>query len=393
MDIQVSQYLANRLYDSKILVVDDMTMNRELIISYLEQAGFRNLESAEDGQDAVDKVKTFDPDLIVMDIIMPRMNGIEALQAIRKEKKYAKTPILLQTVVESPEQRSEAWKAGATDILTKPINRMELISRINVQLNNVYQFRELENYHAMAQEDISHALEVQRLLLPPQELLSSLEDRYDVDIRFLFKPSGFLSGDLWGVIDVNYDKLAVWIADFSGKGIRAALNTFRLHTLIQEYRYCADDPCEFIDALNTRLVKLMPAGQFSTFWIGVIDFKRECLDYAAASFTHPIIYQPGHTEYELGDSTGLPLGIKVNEKYPLRTIPFTKGSSIVLYSDLLWEEKALPGISLLEEDIPNMINQLNGQKMTDAIAQQLKMIGEVKLVDDLTLVEVTRRKS
>ncbi|MBM3468065.1 MAG: response regulator, partial [Alphaproteobacteria bacterium] len=266
-------------YDSRILVVDDAAMNRELILSYLESAGFKNLEVATDGKDALEKIEAFFPDVIILDLMMPKMDGFQVIQSLRKNSKIRHLPIIVQTALSEPEQRIGAWQSGASDVIIKPVHRLELLSRIKVQLENAFLLRELEDYHTLAQEDIDEALEVQKSLLPSSHLVKTLEERHNINIGSLFVPSRFLSGDVWGILDIGPQQLAIWICDFSGKGIRAALHTFRLHTLIQEFKHCADDPGEIIDALNNRLVNVMPSGQFSTFLVGIIDFELNLFTY------------------------------------------------------------------------------------------------------------------
>lgn len=377
-------------YDSRILVVDDAALNRELIVSYLESAGFKNLEVAEDGNDALNKINSFFPDIMILDLVMPEMDGIQVIKSLRNNSKTKHLPIIVQTALSEPEQRIEAWQCGANDVVTKPIHRLELLSRIKVQLENAILLRELEDYHTVAQEDISQAFEVQKSLLPSAESIADLEKRHAIKISSLFVPSRFLSGDIWGILDVGPTQLAIWICDFSGKGIRAALHTFRLHTLIQEFKHCADDPGEIIDALNNRLISVMPSGQFSTFLVGVIDFQENLFTYTSASATHPLIYFPAEKRFQVGDGTGVPLGVVEGQGYPLRTMAFPKGASLVLYSDLLWEAKALPGVFLDEANLSNFARELNGNGMVETVRQQVGLLGDPSFSDDLTLIEVTR---
>lgn len=377
-------------YDSRILVVDDAALNRELIVSYLESAGFKNLEVAEDGNDALKKIETFYPDIMILDLMMPKMDGVQVIKTLRNNPKIRHLPIIVQTALSEPEQRIEAWASGANDVITKPIHRLELLSRIKVQLENAILLQELEDYHTLAQEDIDQAFEVQKSLLPSTELIFELERRHHVKIDSLFVPSRFLSGDVWGLLDIGPKQLAIWICDFSGKGIRAALHTFRLHTLIQEFKHCADDPGEIIDALNNRLLSVMPPGQFSTFLVGVIDFEANLFTYTSASATHPLVYYPEEKKFVVGDGTGVPLGVVDRQSYPLRTMALPKGSSLVLYSDLLWESKAVPGVYLDTENLSNFAHELGGAGVIKTVRQQVALLGDPSFSDDLTLIEVTR---
>ncbi len=391
MSYLASHAPSTTLKDSRILVVDDAALNRELIVSYLQSAGFRYVETAADGDEALAKVSEFDPNLLILDLVMPRMNGTEVIRQLRGKNETKQLPILVQTTISDPEQRAEAWEFGATDIVTKPIHRLELLSRVKVQLENAYLIRELENYQSVAEQDICQALEVQKTLLPSKDVLVHLENRESLKIDSIFIPCRFLSGDVWGLIDAGPGLIIAWICDFAGKGIRAALHTFRLHTLINEFKHLAPDPEALICALNSKLVEVIPVGQFSTFMVGVIDLNQDVFRYATASSTHPIVYYRETASYEVGDGSGMPLGVVPNNSYPLRTLPFRKGASLILYSDLFWEDKGIPGISLLPEALPSFIQELKGRGMVEVIQEYLNMIGEMSFVDDLTLVEIYRK--
>lgn len=392
MTHQFSPQMTKPLQDSRILIIDDLVLNREVIVNYLEKEGFRYITTCSDGDAAVEKAIDFEPDLIIFDIATQQASEIETLKKLRANPLFMQVPILVQTIINSPEERIKAWESGASDILYKPVDRRELISRLKAQLTNVYQVRELEYYYEKSQDDVDQSLELQRLLLPTDETVRQFERKHDIKIHSLFVPSRCLSGDLCGLIDINDHKLGIWIADFSGKGIRAALNTFRLHTLIQEYQYCAEDPDEFIDALNTRLVELMPVGQFSTFLIGVIDFQSNTFEYAAAGATHPLVYYPEKGEFTFGDATGTPLGIVKNGKYPLRRLTLSPGGTLLLYSDVLWEKRGIPGISFVDNNIEPLLKEIKGKSITSVLKEHIQLLGNPFLPDDLTLLEIQRKK-
>ncbi len=380
--------------NSKILIVDDAALNRELIVNYLENAGYTKLITAQNGFEAIEKVKTFRPELLILDLIMPKMDGFGVIRHLRAHSEFSSIPIIVQTAISAPEQRLEAWQSGANDVITKPIHRLELLSRINVQLKNMRLITTLQNYQGLAQSEIKQGLSLQHSILPSKALILSLEKKYTIDIASLFIPSRFLSGDLWGLIEISPTQLGVWIIDFTGKGVQAALNTFRLHTIINEYRYCADEPAEMIQTLNNRLQSVLPAGQFATCLVGVIDFEKDMFFYASASSPHPFIYHPGAKNFDLGNGTGMPLGIEYDQLYALRSLKFPKGSSLILYSDLLWEKNGIPGISFNNKNLRSFIHELDGQPLFPVIKDQVDLLGpSVVFPDDLTLIEMKRPHS
>lgn len=381
--------MPSNLYDNRILIVDDATINRELISSYLKSAGYRNIQTAVDGQDALKKIEEEVPDLLILDLLMPNINGTEVIKILRSEKKTHNLPILVQTMISDPEQRREAWEYGATDVITKPVHKLELLSRVKVQLQNNYLITTLEGYQKLTSEEIARALELQKTLLPSSEQLEDLYQKYHLKVSSLSLPSRFLSGDMWGIYEVAPGKVLVWICDFSGKGISASLSIFRLHTLFLEYRHKALNLAELMSTINQRLKDMIPVGQFCTCLIGVLDIAAKELNYVSAGSTHPIVYYPTQQTFTLGDGTGMPLGISTQAHYDIRTMMVPNGASLILYSDLLWDDiGAIPGVSFQPEVLPDFIRNLQGQGCVEMIKSHIKALGETSFSDDLTLIEL-----
>lgn len=377
------------LCDNRILIVDDATINRELIASYLKSEGYRNVHTAIDGRDALEKIQENEPDLLILDLLMPNINGIEVIKDLRGNEKMEKLPILVQTISSDVKQRQEAWECGATDIIIKPIHKVELLSRVKVHLQNSYLIHVLEDYQKMAQEEITRALELQISLLPSAAQLTDLYKKYRLKIDSLFIPSRFLSGDMWGIYEVAPKKVMVWICDFSGKGISASLSIFRLHTLFLEHHNKGLSPAELMKIINISLKELIPVGQFCTCLIGLLDLEAKKFIYASAGSTHPIVYCAKENKVILGDGTGMPMGILKEANYEMRTLTIPKGASLVLYSDLLWDDiGSIPGVSFLAADLPDFIKDLEGESITNVIRNHLNLLGDNSFSDDLTLVEL-----
>lgn len=377
------------IYDNKILVVDDALLNRELISSFLKSAGYHHIALAIDGKDALNQLKEQEIDLVILDLIMPNIDGKGVIQEIRANPDLKQLPILVQTAISDPAERAEAWKYGATDVITKPINKLELLSRIKVHLENSFLIRELEYYQKTADEEVSKALELQKSLLPSPEQLKSLGEKYNILIDSIYIPSRFLSGDIWGLYEIGNHQILVWICDFSGKGISASLYTLRLHTLIAEHRHKLKDPATLIQFVNSKLSEMVKQGNFCTFLTGVIDLDRLKFDYFTASSTHPIIYNHESKTYRLGDGSGLPLGITKETTYEQKTLDLQPGDSLVLYSDLMWEEEgAIPGLSFLPEELPAVMANLNQHSLIETAKTKIRESAESAFSDDLTLIEI-----
>lgn len=114
---------------SKILIADDNQQNCELLDAYLAEEG-HEIAMAYDGQQALDQVAAFQPDLILLDIMMPKLSGYEVCQRLKRERPTSDIPILMVTALNELGDIEKAVEAGADDFLTKPVNRLELTTRV-----------------------------------------------------------------------------------------------------------------------------------------------------------------------------------------------------------------------------------------------------------------------
>lgn len=114
---------------SKILIADDNQQNCELLDAYLSEEGYQT-SMAFDGQQTLDKVAECEPDLILLDIMMPRLSGYEVCQRLKQDKKSKSIPVLMVTALNEKGDIEKAVEAGCDDFLSKPVNSLELKTRV-----------------------------------------------------------------------------------------------------------------------------------------------------------------------------------------------------------------------------------------------------------------------
>jgi sigma-B regulation protein RsbU (phosphoserine phosphatase) len=343
------------LRNTRVLIVDDQEPNRKLLAALVTSMGVGNIEHAKDGVDGLAKVESFKPDLVLLDIMMPNMDGFEMCRLLRKNPEWKDLPVLVNTALSEPRERVECFEAGATDMVVKPINAPEVLARVRIHLENRLMLGALRQYHERVAQELSMAAQMQRSLLPDTDKLLDLSSRLGVTITSRFETSSELGGDLWHVRELEGGRLGLILVDFSGHGVSAAINAFRLHTLFDQHPP-GNDPAAWMADLNRALKPLLPIGQFATVLYGILDPKAQRFDYAAGGAPSPILLMPGEAP-RLLDASGLFLGATLNAEYETISVPFPPSAQLLLYSDAITEAEGPDGQMLEEQGLMDLAAQ------------------------------------
>lgn len=323
------------LKNTRVLIVDDQEPNRKLLAALVTSMGVGAIEHARDGVEGLEKLAAFKPDLVLLDIMMPNMDGFEMCRRLRQNPEWRDLPVLVNTALSEPRERVECFESGATDMVVKPINAPEVLARVRIHLENRMLLNTLRHFHERVAQELSMASQMQGSLLPSADSLESLKEKYGLTVASRFETSSELGGDFWQTRELEDGRLGIVLADFSGHGVSAALNAFRLHTLLDQHPP-GPDPAAWMAELNRALKPLLPIGQFATVLYGIFDTKSERFDYAAGGAPSPILLMPGEPA-RLLDASGLFLGATRDADYDTLSAPFPKGAQILFYSDAITE--------------------------------------------------------
>jgi sigma-B regulation protein RsbU (phosphoserine phosphatase) len=385
--------MEKRLLSSNILIVDDSEFNCILIQEIFKKRGFHQITIAHDGQEALEKIRVQKPDIILLDLMMPNMDGFEFCSHVRKLPEISDLPILVQTAVEDAKTRNMVFDKGASDLVTKPIDSEEMIARTILHLERQFLLKDLLNNRLRVSQELDQAREMQNQLMPSYEVLSSIRQEMQIGIAHYFETSSEIGGDFWGVRKLDADHVAMYICDFSGHGITAALNTFRLHALLQEIILAnGKRPDQVLRTLNHHIYPLINRDQFCTVFYGVVNTRTDTLDFASAGAPSPLIWNPINGVQRL-DSSGVPIGAWRDSQYDLRQVSFQRRDFLLLYSDAMTEtlnhqhtmidENDL--IALLDKMGPSIGGNLMEQKHLDTVLKYFRDHTCGPLTDDLTL--------
>jgi sigma-B regulation protein RsbU (phosphoserine phosphatase) len=327
-----------------ILIVDDQPSSRALIGSVLQAAGFERLAYAGDGQDALDWLAANRAGIVILDIRMPRLDGFEVCRAVRG-RMGLDIPILVQTGIQEADCRVEAFSAGASDIVSKPINAGELVSRVRLHLERRRLVDDLQRYQNRMEEELRAAQSMQLALLPGPSDIDAIVRPRGARLTPFYRASHMLGGDLWQVFPVDETRFGVFMVDLSGHGVSAAINAFRVQMITGGMAAERGDPGQWMARLNRTLVPILPVEHFATAVYAVIDPAAGRLSYAVAGAPPPLILHDDGGWTEL-PGRGLVLGCRAEEMYETYRLDLDPNDRLFAYSDALYENFEQPDRSL-----------------------------------------------
>jgi phosphoserine phosphatase RsbU/P len=247
-----------------VLVVDDDETSRKLLARALENAGF-SARQAGDGNEALDSVSERPPDVILLDLQMPGLNGAEACRILRAndDPAISELPVIMLTAQDDEAAEVRCLEAGANDFLAKPVGRAALTARIQTQLRLRTltlelraQNAELERWRASQLADLEAAKLTQSAIIP-----SRPPSIPGWKLESIFQPFIQVGGDVYGWRKLG-DRCILWIADATGHGAAAALVTTMVAHLFQQATHSADDPGNILQEVNTEYFSVFRGKSF-----------------------------------------------------------------------------------------------------------------------------------
>lgn len=202
----------------KILVTDDDQVNRMILNGMLTPAGHEIIE-ASNGNEAVALFEKEQPDLVLMDVIMPEMDGYEAVRQIKQSSSDKFVPVIFLTAISDEKGLSKCVDVGGDDFLTKPFNHVILMSKIRVMMRLIVQYRTIQEHHRETQKEQQAAARVFERMIDS----GSLDDPC---IQQLHSAMSLFNGDILLAHEQPDGALNILLGDAMGHGLPAALGAY-----------------------------------------------------------------------------------------------------------------------------------------------------------------------
>ena len=383
-----------------LLIIDDDEVVRASLAAYLEDSGFSVLQ-ASNGQQGLQVFERDKPDLVICDLRMPQMGGLELIRQVTDLA--PQTPVIVVSGAGVMNDAVEALRLGAADYLIKPLEDLAVLEhsvrraldRARLLLENQrYREkletanRELEASLNLLQEDQNAGRQVQMNMLPVSPWTI---DEFKFAHQII--PSLYLSGDFVDYFRVDERRIAFYLADVSGHGASSAFVTVllkfmttRLMFELKRSRMREFKPSEVLSHINRGLIN-SKLGKHVTMVGGVIDEEAGLLTYAVGGHLPlPVLHTPGHTRYLEG--RGLPVGLFDEATYQDLVVELPPQFSLSLMSDGILD--LLPGDTLKDKEaaLPEIVKAAGGS--LDGLRQRFGLATLGDMPDDIALLVLSR---
>ena len=380
-----------------ILIVDDTPDNLRLLSRMLSEQGY-GVRAVTSGSRALASVQAAPPDLILLDIKMPEMNGYQVCEALKADPETRDIPIIFISALDAIQDKVQAFAVGGVDYVTKPFQLEEVVARVETHLALRRLQRQLQEANKRLQDtnrkmerELALAGEVQASFLPGE-----LPDVPGWQLAAALKPARETSGDFYDVIPLSDGRLGMLIADVVDKGVGAALYMALSSTLIRTY--AVEHPAQpelVLSAANRRILMDTQANQFVTVFYGILDPATGTLVYSNAGHCPPcfISAQNGKAVQELV-RTGVPLGIFEDETWEQGVVQIAPGDVLMLYTDGITDaqnaQEAFFGGDRLVASARANVGR-SARDIQDAVITAVdEFVGDAPRFDDVALMVVVR---
>jgi len=380
----------------KILIVDDDTTNRLVLGAYLKKDGYTVI-AAENGQEAVDMFQSEAPELILMDVMMPVMDGYEATKKIKSLSVEKFIPIIFLTAMTDEKALSQCVEVGGDDFLTKPYNRVILkakidaLERVSQLYNTVFEQKRIlvsHKEHEVKEREV--ARKVYDSILTPGCLSAE-------NIQLHLSPLSLFNGDVVLAAVKPTGGLHILFGDFTGHGLAASLGALPLSDIFYSMTAKGYSINDVVREINHKLKLQLPMGMFLAACLVEIDINNNVLKYWNGAIPAAYLYK-GNSVVEL-KSQHLPLGILEDKSFndKVDIIEIHDYDQVVLSTDGILETKNGDGtmfgkerfVKCLDFDIEKN-KETNASNIFEHILEALDdFSGSHEQTDDITLGVIT----
>lgn len=397
---------------ARVLVADDNELNRDLLSRRVRRLG-HEVVLAEDGRQTLELLRAEPFDVVLLDIMMPNLNGYEVLEAVRVDDHLMHIPIIMISAVDDPESIARCIRLGAVDYLPKPFDPTILQARLGASLARKRLHDREQIYARSLQRELEIGREIQSHFLP-----ESLPTPPGYELAARLRSARMVSGDFYDAFTLSGGETVVVVGDVCDKGVGAALFMALFRSLLRALAEQSEgarwndrgrgrerrrDASSRDDAIRGNLLRTVTlandyiagthsrSNMFATVFFGILDTTTGLLYYVNAGHEPPaILTSSGLTRLQ---PTGPALGLLPQLEFRVGEAALRPGEALFIWTDGVTEAQDAAGALFGEDRLAELLMQ--GPGSADDLIE--RVLGEVQRfaagaeqADDITLAAVRR---
>ncbi len=373
--------------DYKILVVDDMIVNLKILEKILQTAGYETV-LASSGEEALKLVELDTFHCILLDIVMPGLDGYEVIAKLKEMPLISEIPVIFITGREGAEETVRGLEAGAVDYIPKPFHPVEVQLRVQLHIRLYTTIQSLAIAQAETLKQINNA---------QHSLLKQPEDFPHANFSVYYCSLHAAGGDIYDIIEVSDTQIGYFIGDFAGHQISTGFLTSSVKALLQQNCSSLNTPVQSMYMVNSVLCELMKPGQYLTACYAVLDTVTNRLTVVNMGHPPMLVIQSNGVVLEVGHP-GDVLGVFEDSLYKEDTVNLLPSDRILLYTDGLIEgeqvwsaytrrfKKLIEALPMTQRDeyletILTDTEQFRGEVDDDIMVLVADVPGEIPLIE------------
>jgi signal transduction histidine kinase/serine phosphatase RsbU (regulator of sigma subunit) len=394
-EIKIQEDELNRKnHEYNIMIVDDDPINVQVLSNQLSLMNYR-ISTSMNGFDALTKINKGDKyDLILLDIMMPRLSGYQVCSKIRENISANELPIIMLTAKNLISDLITGFESGANDYIVKPFEKRELLARVKTALRLKQAFVEHNELLEMGKE-LDIAEKVQTTVLTGEKYYKNLSG-LEIDVKYI-PMNKKVGGDYYNISRISNDATSIMIADATGHGLQAALSTMQID-ILNKQSFVITNPDERMEYINDFLVRELDSKNFFTAFM--IDIYENKICYTSAGHPSQILLKNRSGEIKFLKTKGMPAGVIPDPYFEEAEDKIEPDDLIFLFSDGIFEEFNEKNVEFGMDKLTSMIKEIfesdNKSRpihlINEMIINRLKnFISGKDFKDDITLIGIRIR--
>jgi serine phosphatase RsbU (regulator of sigma subunit) len=376
---------------SRVLVVEDHPLSRKMLESMLLKS--YEVMSAESGMQAIEIAQNKKPDLVLLDIEMPGLDGFQTLEILKNGIIDQATPVIFLTAREDSQSREKGLEAGAVDYITKPYDKQELSIKVKNHLALYEARKEIEARNRVMAREMEMASQLQSSLLPQE-----LPRLQKLSLSACYKPVSEAGGDFYDTIELPDNRIGFVQVDVSGHGVASAMVGAMFKMAFHSFARLTVSTAGLLKVINDEMYKVLPDSDFLTVFYGIINVDTLELTFTNAGHPKPLLFRSADRSimelYEGGPLVGAFNGMEYDEE----VVQLASGDSLLVFTDgvtesLKIDEANSQNVYYGEERLAEVFRNIQGLQDDQAIALIMNDLetfrGSTAFDDDISLLMVS----